>query len=76
MKTFKFNQLSRKAKKTAINAAREYLKEQFDRCGTPEWQPTKRNAITEAGEFIYNADGEAYDVIGDAKESHAGINDY
>lgn len=65
MKTFKFNQLPSKAKKAAINAAREYLKEQFDRYGMPEWQPSKRNAITEAGKFIYNADGEAYDVIGD-----------
>lgn len=65
MKTFKFNQLSSKAKKAVINAAREYLKEQFDRYGTSEWQPSKRNTITEAGEFIYNADGEAYDVIGD-----------
>lgn len=64
MKTFKFNELSRKAKKVAIYEAREYLKEQFNRYKIPEWEPTKQHAISEAGEFIYTANGDAYDVIG------------
>lgn len=66
MKTFKFNELSRKSKKAAIYEAREYLKEQFNRYHTPEWEPTKQHAISEAHGFVYTADGAAYDVIGDA----------
>lgn len=64
MKTFKFNELSRKAKTFAIFEAFKYLDEQFERYGTDEWRKNDKNCFEELNSFVYTANGDAYDVIG------------
>ena len=63
MRTYRFNALRSKAKKAAANEAREYLKAQYMRYGTSEWEPTKRNIALEAQNYKYTKDGVAYSRI-------------